>query len=320
MGAERVVVVSPRKSGTHLAQKLMVRFGYGIYGEPIPPEEGRAAFSLRERMELAERFLDPGELDDIDIRRDTAEFVRRTDTLLRQLGWIWQVRLAARNLSHAELAHPDAEFTLKMTPDAWRRPFWQTPPRLCWIFHSVDIWRMDQKFLNEWITNEHPRIILNVRDPRDALVSMVSFFAGDGGLKFLRFPESATFGPILQNIPDMKDRIGYALRDPAMPLLADYEAAISLFHHPRVCNVTFEELIGPEGGGSRSRQLAAVSRVAEHLAADESADKVVDALFDRTAFSFHKGQIGRWRDVFTADHNVMFKERFGHLLEVFGYG
>lgn len=319
MTAERVVVVSPRKSGTHLVQKLMVRFGYGIYGEPIPPEEGRAAFSLRERMELAERFLDPAELDGIDVRRDTAEFVRRTDLLLKQLGWIWQVRLAARNIPHVSLSHPEIDFTLKMKPHAWQGPFLQTPPRLCWIFHSVDLWRMDPKFLIEWTERGHPRIILNYRDPRDTLVSMVSFFAGDGGLTFLRFPESAVFAPILRNIPDMAGRISYALRDPAMPLLADYEAAISLFHHPLVCNVSFEELVGPDGGGDRSRQRAAVHRVAEHVESDAAPETIVDTLFDPSAFSFHKGRIGRWRDVFTADHEVLFKERFGHLLEMFGY-
>src|SRR4051794_40715484 len=123
MIAERAVVVSPRKSGTHLVQNLMVRFGYGIYGEPVPPEDGRAAFSLRERMELAERYLDPAELDGVDVRRDTVEFIRRTDLLLKQLGWMWQVRLAARNIAHVDLSHPEAEFTLKMKPDAWRRPF-----------------------------------------------------------------------------------------------------------------------------------------------------------------------------------------------------
>jgi len=319
MSAERVLAVSPRKAGTHLLQQLMVRLGYGIYGETVPPEDGRAAFSLRERQRLAERFADPAEFDGIDVRRDTEEFLRRTDLLLVQLGWIWQVRLAARNLSNVQVSQPDADFTLKMAPEAWTRPFRESPSRLCWIFHSVDIWRMDPLFLEEWIRDGEPRMVLNHRDPRDALVSMVDFFAGEGGLKFLRYPESATFGPILQSIPDRADRITYALRDPALPLMADYEAAISLLHHPRVVGVTFEDLVGPSGGGSRDRQLEATRRVAEHLESDVEPERVVDDLFDRSAFSFHKGRIGRWRDVFPAEHEAMFDDRFGHLLEVFGY-
>ena len=317
--AERVIVVSPRKSGTHLIQRLMALLDYGIYGEPVPSAEGRAAFSLRERLELAERFLEPEELADIDIRRDTKEFVRRTDLLLIQLGWIWQVRLAARNLSHVEVSHPDAEFRLRMKPDAWRRPFWQTPPRLCWMFHAIDVWRMDPKFLNERTTNAQPAMILNYRDPRDALVSTVNFFSGAGGLEFRRFPESAIFRPILQNIPDLSGRITYALRDPALPLLSDYESAVSLFHHPQVGKVAFEDLVGPDGGGSPARQVAAVERVAARLGLDADPAAIAGKLFDRGSFTFHKGRIGAWREVFTRHHEELFNARFGHLLEIFGY-
>ncbi|GAA2274491.1 hypothetical protein GCM10009853_030590 [Glycomyces scopariae] len=319
MSAERVLAISPRKSGTHLLQQLMVRLGYGIYGEPVPPEAGRAAFSLRERVELAERFAAPAEFADVDVRSDTDEFVRRTDRLLVQLGWVWQVRLAARNLSNLDLLMPDADFTMEMSPLAWTRPFNQTPPRLCWIFHSVDIWKMDQRFLHEWTVEGEPRIVLNIRDPRDALVSMVDFFAGEGGLKFRRFPESAVFGPILQSIPETADRITYALHDPAMPLLADYEAAISLLHHPEVCTVSFEDLVGPRGGGSRDAQVEATRRVVAHVDSGLDPEHLVDTLFDPGSFSFHKGRIGRWREVFTAEHEALFAQRFGHLLKVFGY-
>ncbi|HEX4815091.1 MAG TPA: hypothetical protein VFV66_20300 [Nonomuraea sp.] len=317
--AERAIVISPRKSGTHLVQRLMALLDYGIYGEPVPSTEGRAAFSLRERLELAERYLAPEELADLDVKRDTKEFVRRTDLLLVQLGWIWQVRLAARNLSHVEVSHPDVDFELRMKEDAWRRPFWQTPPRLCWIFHSVDIWRMDPKFLNEWTTTGRPAMFLNYRDPRDALVSTVNFFAGAGGLTFRRFPESAVFRPIMESIPDLPGRITYALRDPALPLLSDYESAISLFHHPSVGKVAFEDLVGPDGGGSRARQVETVERVADRLGHDVDAAAIAAKLFDRGSFTFHKGEIGSWRKVFTRQHEELFNARFGHLLEIFGY-
>ncbi|GAA3170026.1 MULTISPECIES: hypothetical protein [Nonomuraea] len=319
MRQERVIVVSPRKSGTHLVQKLMTALGYGIYGEPVPPESGRAAVSLRERLELAERFLHPDEFAALDVREDTKEFIRRTDRLLIQLGWIWQTRLAARNLSNVDLIRPEIDFELRMSEDAWTRPFWQTAPRLCWIFHSLDIWRMDQKFLNEWTTRQAPAMVLNHRDPRDALVSMANFFSGKSGITFRRFPESAVFGPILANLPDMESRITYMLTDPTIPLLHDYEAAVSWYHHPQVCKVAFEELAGPEGGGSRARQLAAVERVAGWAGTDADPEAVVGELFDRRSFTFHKGRIGAWREVFTARHSALFDARFGHLTDMFGY-
>ncbi|GAA3061033.1 hypothetical protein GCM10020254_01060 [Streptomyces goshikiensis] len=90
-------------------------------------------------------------------------------------------------------------------------------------------------------------MILNYRDPRDVLLSLVDFFSRNNGLRFRRFPETAIFGPVLESIQDPAAKIDYALSDPAMPLLGDYESAISFLHHPNVCTVSFEELVGPPG-------------------------------------------------------------------------
>src|ERR1044071_1990056 len=119
----------------------------------------------------------------------------------------------------------------------------------------------------------------------------------------------------MRSLPGLAERLTYALRDPAIPLLEDYERAIGLFHHPEVCTVDYADLVGPEGGGDRDRQLAAIERVAAHLGRGVTAAAVADGLYDRSSFTFHKGQIGSWREVFTAEHEARFEARFGHLLE-----
>jgi hypothetical protein len=318
MQADRAVVVSPRKSGTHLLQELMVCFGYHAYGESLPPAEGRVALSPRERMVLAERFLHPVELANLDWRADRDRFIQATDLLWTQVADMWQVKLAATNVSNTELAFPNLRYQLSMHPEAWRRPFSDTPTDVCWIFHSLDVWRLDQDFCREWQAGG-PRLLLNYRDPRDTVLSMVNFLSGDSGHDFSRQPELAIFRPILRNIPDLADRITYVLRDPAIPVLSDFEAAISLFHHPQVCVVSFEELVGPQGGGTVAAQVAAVSRAAEHIQADADPDTVAGKLFNPKAYSFHRGQIGAWQDVFTIQHKRTFDARFGHLLEIFDY-
>lgn len=317
MNTERVILVSPRKAGTHLAQKLMVLFGYACYGESVPPREGRPALTVRERISMAERFLDPAELDGVDIRADSEEFIRRTDLLFIRLAQIWQIRLAGTEVPHVDLRDPGSASELKLRPGVWRHPFSWTPPGLCWIFHTLDIWRTDPSFLHEWHIGPEPAMVLNYRDPRDALVSMVDFFSDRKD--FRRHPESAVFRPIMESLPTREDRITYALTDPAFPLLRDYEHAVSFLHHPRVCTVSFEELVGPEGGGSRSKQRAAVNRVAEHLGLAVEPEPIAANLFDRASFTFRTGQIGGWRDAFTTSHRALFERRFGHLREVFGY-
>lgn len=319
MSVDQAVVVSPRKSGTHLVQELMTTIGYYTYGESIPPPGRQVALSLRQRASLAERFLAATDRAALDPASDRDGFVHATNTLWWQVADMWQVRLAATRRPDVELSYPGLYHALPMPPEAWRRPFSDTPDGICWIFHAIDVWRMDQAFLREWQVAWKPRVVLNHRDPRDALVSMAQFLSGETGHTFARQPELAVFRPVLENLPDLGDRITYLLRDPVTPLLSDFESAISLFHHPQVCSVSFEELVGPRGGGSSARQLAAVRRVAEHVEADVDATVIADKLFNPEAYSFHRGRIGSWRDLFTERHIRMFESRFGHLLESFQY-
>jgi hypothetical protein len=319
VSVERVIAVSPRKSGTHLLQELMVLLGYRVYGETIPPPEGVVGLSLRQRIDLAERYLHPGELAKLDHRGDRDGFIQTTNLLWYQVAELWQAKLAAINVSHTELAFPELRHNLPMHPRAWLQPFRSTPPGICWTFHSLDIWRLDLSFYHEWQSPSGPRMVLNHRDPRDALISMATFLSGDGGHPIARQPETAVFRPILRNLPTMSDRITYLLRDPAIPLLTDFETAISLLHHPDVCTVSFEELVGEEGGGGAAAQLAAVRRVVDHVESDIDPTVVAEKVFNRNAYSFHRGQIGAWRQLFTAEHNRLFAARFGHLLEIFHY-
>jgi hypothetical protein len=319
MSVERVIAVSPRKCGTHLLQELMVLLGYRIYGETIPPPQGFVGLSLRQRIDLAERYLHPDEVAKLDHRADRDGFIQTTNLLWNQVAELWQMKLAAINVFNTELAFPELRHYLPMHPRAWAQPFSSTPPGICWTFHALDVWRLDTTFYYEWQSPSGPRLVLNHRDPRDALISMATFLSGEGGHQITRQPETAVFRPILQNLPTMAERITYLLRDPAIPLLTDFEAAISLLHHPDVCTVSFEELVGGEGGGSAARQMGAVRRVADHVESDIDPAVVAEKVFNRNAYSFHRGQIGACHDLFTAEHNRLFAARFGHLLEIFGY-
>ncbi|HEX4814514.1 MAG TPA: hypothetical protein VFV66_17375 [Nonomuraea sp.] len=319
MRVDRVIVVSPRKSGTHLVQEMMTSFGYQVHGETVPPLDAVVALSPQERMELARRHLRADALAALDWRRDREEFVRVTNLLWYQVAAMWQVRLSSVRVPHTELAQPERDQRVPLSPDAWRRPFADTPANICWTFHSIDVWHVDHDFYREWQEDWRPRIVVNVRDPRDTLISMVNFLSGDSGHVFSRQPELAVFRPILAAIPDLASRVAYALREPALPLLADFEAAISLYHHPHVCAVTFEDLIGPLGGGSAARQRAAVERVAAHLESDADPAAIAEKLFNREAYSFHRGATGAWREVFGKRHHDLFERRFGHLLEIFDY-
>jgi len=86
--------------------------------------------------------------------------------------------------------------------------------------------------------------------------------------------------------------------------------------------VRFEDLVGPEGGGSAEAQRLAVGRVAAHLGAgaDEGTlARVGEGIFG-SGQTFRKGMIGGWREEFTAEHERAAEEVVGPLLEELGYG
>jgi hypothetical protein len=94
-----------------------------------------------------------------------------------------------------------------------------------------------------------------------------------------------------------------------------------LLHHPLVHTTSFEDLVGPNGGGTAEAQLRAATGLIDFLGVSGShaPEDVVKSLFNRDAFTFFKGQIGGWRESFTEEHRRLTDERFGEVLSMYGY-
>jgi hypothetical protein len=189
------------------------------------------------------------------------------------------------------------------------------------VFHNFDIKQIDGAFLREWEETGEPRIIFNYRDPRDMTLSLVNFLSHrtKNGLSAPSF--HPVFSRILLAKNSLEERLTYALTDTSFPCRPeDFNQLLWLLHHPGVCKVTFEELVGAEGGGSAESQAAAVARLTSFLGATGLAPaEITGSLFNTEAFSFYKGQIGGWREVFTAEHRRLAEQRFGQVLPLYGY-
>jgi len=320
MQHERVLVISPRKSGTHLIQRLLGEFGYGVWGDLGAPLAAMPRLSIRQRLDLARLTMDDHELEALDARRRTEEFVQKTNLAWAELAESWSCRLGAARMEPYRVLQSQARPGLAMRPELWTIPFSQTPANVCWIYHSLDVSTMDPGFLSEWHDTKRPAIILNRRDPRDALVSVANFLGGSSGREFRKVPEAQIYRPSYSRLEKIGDRIDLALSDPCLPFFQDYERAVSFYRHPDVCNVSFEELAGPKGGGSLTGQQAAVGRVASFLgvaSCDPAA--VADELFDPSAFTFHKGQIGAWRSTLSQAQQALVDVKHGDLIAALGY-
>lgn len=320
MRHERVIVISPRKSGTHLIQRLLVMLGYRVWGDVAAPVADLPALSIAERIALAELVMSEEQAASLDVQRNRQEFIRLTNLAWLELARVWSYRTGASKYPQYRLSQENALCEIDITRDLWTTFFSRTPPGICWIYHSLDISAADPAFLIEWQTAKRPAIILNVRDPRDALVSLTDFLSGASKIEFSRVPEAQVFRPGYAALTDVSDRIDLALSDPCLPFFDDYDRAVSFHAHPDVCNVSFEELIGPQGGGCRTGQLAAVERVAAFLGVPEpDCQAVADALYSPASFTFNRGQTGRWRQALNERQVKEFADRHGYLIGALGY-
>lgn len=85
--------------------------------------------------------------------------------------------------------------------------------------------------------------------------------------------------------------------------------------------VKFEDLVGPEGGGSEEAQREATRRVADYLGielGENELNEVCGGLFGKGR-TFRKGQSGSWQAGFSPEHEEAVKEVAGPLLVELGY-
>jgi hypothetical protein len=316
--AERVILVSMMKSGTHLITELLRSLGYRLHGHVRVRPETRPVFDADTRWRMAEIVYDADRLAQLKAD-DEAAFETATDEAFEAIAWAWKLRLGMPLERFYSTELVNTELVRRAVRRTAGSSFAQTPPNICWVLHDFDVRTMDGAFLREWTETGQPRIIFNFRDPRDITLSMVNFLCGRtrGGLNNL-----GAFTRILQSKDSLQERLSYALMDESFPSPGDqFKRMLWLLNHPDVYKVSYEELVGPQGGGSEQAQLRAAAGLAEFLgcAPGGSLEDVARSLYNPNAFTFHKGRTGAWREVFTEEHHRLAEARFGEILPTYGY-
>ncbi|MET8976578.1 hypothetical protein ABZX85_13280 [Streptomyces sp. NPDC004539] len=318
MAAPHALVVSLRKAGTHVLRELATRVGYTLYGEVSAGDDVRPVLKGDTLWRVLTAVYGEDELRALTTSEDRAVVDAAIAEAADAYYAAWRVRLDLPWRGPAEEAPPPELVSRALARTPAR--FADTPEGVCWFLHGLDARRIDEGFLDEWLDTGTPRIVLNYRDPRDVLLSMVNFLADAGGRDVGRFTDHRVYRGILQNAPTLGERLTIALTDPCFPGADAFENSLWLLRHPAVCKVSFEELVGPRGGGSRELQTGAALRVARFLdAGDHDPAALADSLFNDRSYSFHRGRIGAWRDHFTPEHEKLFEERYGAILDAYGY-
>jgi hypothetical protein len=318
--ARRVVIISVMKSGTHLLQELMVALGYGMYGAGVRLRpEILPVLDTETRWRVARLVYDEETVAGLKTCSEE-QFTEATDRGWDALSWSWHIRLAQPLTTWYTREMLDAGFVEQVHRRAVGSGFSETPPEVCWVFNQLDITKVDGRFLHDWAETGEPKIIFNYRDPRDVTLSMVNFLCGRTGRGFSNYNDFLVFSEILKAKATLADQLAYALSDPSFPAQRDFHRMIWMLNHPDVCKTSFEELVGPRGGGSAESRDQALARIFEFLGVTgvEPAE-VAGRLFNPDVFSFYRGQIGGWREDFTAANRRLAEMRFGDVLRLYGY-
>lgn len=165
--------------------------------------------------------------------------------------------------------------------------------------------------------------LLMLRDPRDVALSLAEYIP--------RLEAHYLHEHFLALTPDERLMACIAgLQEPCPAwdevALRDIGAVFRQFTpwlgEPGVRLVRFEELVGPQGGGSAEAQAHAVSGLAAALGIELSEGQlalVTNGIFDPTSPTFRSGSISGWRSRYLPGHVQAFKRAAGDLLIELGY-
>ncbi len=143
------------------------------------------------------------------------------------------------------------------------------------------------------------RHLFILRDPRAVVVSLLDFILETRGMPRPHFLQADFREMTAQARLDFILEGGTASRAgvTTQGFAAVYRALLKWEADPACLVVRFEDLVGPEGGGSAASQQATIARIAGHLghSATAAADRMA-TVFDPTSRTFRTGQIDSWQN------------------------
>ncbi len=162
------------------------------------------------------------------------------------------------------------------------------------------------------------RIVLGVRDPRAVLLSHAEWILDEEAAH----PSRAALArsSISARVDHLLDPPLWATA-PGPSLATKYRAIARWRNDPGVHVVRYEDLAGPNAGGTSERQRATLAALAQHLSRPTDGgtlDRIATGLFGGTT-TFRHGQVDRWRTELDERHRRAIEDQLAPEMEAFGY-
>lgn len=172
------------------------------------------------------------------------------------------------------------------------------------------------------VAEAHARVLHVVRDPRAYVVALVHHI--------LRFADHALHSHFRDHVPDFETAAELVIRGVHLgpgKFLPDVATFFGWYLGwrgcPSVYTTTYEALVGPHGGGSRTAQRHEVAAILTHLGYRGvhplAVALLASLLYHRDSPTFRRGVLGDWRRCFTPRLRQAFRETAPGLLAELGY-
>ncbi|NGX34279.1 MAG: hypothetical protein K1060chlam1_00630 [Candidatus Anoxychlamydiales bacterium] len=169
------------------------------------------------------------------------------------------------------------------------------------------------------------KFITTIRDFRDILISWI-YYIHWTKTKNWEIPKEKVQNILTQILVAWKnENISNEFLKEILPVIARTtywrKKIIEKNKNQNVFFVKFEDIVGEKGGGSISLQQQTIQQLSTFLniSLSEKQSEFLCKVLHGNSFTFRKGTIGSWREIFTQEHKKIFKRNFNHLLIDFGY-
>lgn len=154
-------------------------------------------------------------------------------------------------------------------------------------------------------------VLFIYRHPLDVLVSEANYFHREEKSIFAGYLAALSFEQRLHRLLDdpwllgsIRDRVG---------------AFAPWLEFPNVVPLSFEELVGPDGGGDAEEQRRLVWSLQLKLQAPGEPHALAARLFDRASPTFFQGRAGAWRSALSKEHLGRFRALNQDFMHALGY-
>jgi len=194
-------------------------------------------------------------------------------------------------------------------------------------FHtnSIDIYHLWPPFLNMQQTLlKKAKIVIMIRDPRDVIISRIHWIEKH---KLKTAIDTYNFSYEEFKNFDFQTKVKAVILSEFDKETDFSKQAIAWMQSPYVHVCSFEDLVGPKGGGDRNRQIAAIQELALFMGFNlpkHRIEFIADNVFGVNKVmtgdgTFRSGQIGSWKNCFGYEEKALYKELYGRDLIEMGY-